>query len=246
MRCGPAAGFACDLDAAEALLSAVVAAEPSAPGMLAVGQFERFDCAAWCIAHGIDLVRRDEQAPLLELFAPQPNPDIDLLPGELRPSEGDRQPRMRAAVLLLVTTALLHLTNLFLDQRELNREAKALRQSLEASFLAVAPPGAPVRDPLGQLEALAQQVERGPGQPDLLALLTDLTAALDRGEVRGLTLSAVRFRNGETEMTVTGGSAAQIEGLARTLANSGRFRARVLSAAAAGTATEARLLVTPP
>ncbi|MEC9342100.1 MAG: type II secretion system protein GspL [Pseudomonadota bacterium] len=247
VRCGPMKGFSCDLVSAGELLGAAVAAETPPPAVLAIGRFATFDIDAWAAAQGVDLKHRDEQAAVLTLFDIDVGDSMDLLPDDLRPVHPLGRRWMYAATVLLLATVVLHLTNLSLERRELNRQAEALQRAVEASFLAVAPAGAPVHDPLGQLTRLAQEVERGPARGNLLALLADLTTALNEQSVGTGTLAvtSLRFQHGEAELTMTGGSAAQIEALARSLSRSAERIAKVVSTTSVAGGTEGRLLVTP-
>lgn len=245
VRTGPAAGFSCDVASADAVLGAALSAATAVPTMLALGRFRTLDCGQLFNARGIRLVRQDEQRDLPDLMQ-FTAAGIDLLPAAMRRQQPTRTPWLRTAALLAGVTALLHLANLYLDRRALDVRAETLRGAIESSLLAVAPPGTPVRDPLQQLSGLAQRIERGPRRFDLLPLLADVTAALAQVSGEGLTLSALNYEHGETEFTLTAGSAGQVERLARSINQQGNYRAQVLSASTTGGVTEARLLVNLP
>lgn len=176
---------------------------------------------------------------LLAALLPQAvAPVLDLLDGEFVV----RRPRTQALgawrlpAALSAVLAIVMVTGWMVQYRNVAAEHEALRAEIETLFTSLVP-GEPMADPRAQVERMLGR--GGSGSDELLLMLEATAVAFDAHPE--IEIASLAFSGGRLDLTVSAGSAEQLDGLRERLGAGTGIEAEIASATSRGDRVEGQL-----
>jgi general secretion pathway protein L len=243
--------YAVDIEQAAEFLTIALsqASEPPAAVQLldndAISEFHKYEIKCICDEMNIPL-REETYEDLQQLFARQyaiEKNAINLLQGAFsRREELERHWRpWRAAAIIALALLGLQMTNLFLEQHQLEQQRVTLEKKIESVYRTAFPSAKRVVDPMVQMEQQLRLLRAG-SQGQQFSRLFSMTVDALR-QVRGLQLQLVNYRNDELEVVLHAPNLQILDQFKQLLTQEQRLAVDISSANTTGERVEGRLQI---